>query len=820
MTRITDTRTDALRLAQRALLIGAALVIVISTLRLFADVGRPFDGMITYHNVIIGEYFFSEATPSWWLTRRWDLIPPLEELYTVNGRPYSDAPQVFAEVWTRGEDQVMIEYDDAGERLSARVPLAPFSVDQFIDLRAPTLIIAIALLLTGLLLHTTSFASPQRNSLFFCVVCAAFGFGIDQPSLFWLEDDLARALDVISALFTVLTSVALVLVARSYMPSQGWLGRVWQIIGWGAWLWAGLAFYLAVRARWLLFNEGITPLTQLTDSMAFYSRTQFFSAAGLLLTFTLIGIIVVGWRRRHTSPSARASVRSAMALLAGLLLAQPSTTANMLNRVFGQQLDLFLGAFDLRFMLLFIPLFSTAAIVRHGAFRIQSPLMILVILILTSALAASAFNAMSMAGYLMAIDGKLLVGVPSIFLPAFLFSFALSSFWAFQNQISGWMSRWFLRSEVNLRHIDDFFRDFMPDANRAVTYTGLIDALCRHFRLDYAGLWLFDPDAERRLRLPFTRRAQLAHRDVPDVPDIRLTRAEVDELCALPYLPIDPSDSLLPSALRDLAGNPLMEALIPLVVPDARNDGQHGLLGFLIVSRRQDMDVLYEDDMRAFSHVARELTQHLLRSRHEAHIARTNVLLHNEIMARISTIRREMQEATPQRLIDQQAIWLSDLDDSLHILRDIQSGRLSRERLKDLAAKVNQFDERHPHLKIEHHIDDMLRLPGQLQADIVQWVTEALNNAARHSGATRITLTLAYQPDLRMVRLVVQDNGTGTAPEASGSGLRAIADGVAVWRGTFTLANPHYGGTCVTIDLPYAQPVSKPGEPPAPARAG
>ncbi len=457
MTRITDTRTDALRLAQRALLIGAALVIVISTLRLFADVGRPFDGMITYHNVIIGEYFFSEATPSWWLTRRWDLIPPLEELYTVNGHPYSDAPQVFAEVWARGEDQVLIEYDDTGERLSARVPLVLFSVDQFIDLRAPTLIIAIALLL-----HTTSFVSPQRNSLFFCVVCAAFGFGIDQPSLFWLEDDLARALDVIS--------------------------------------------------------------------MTFYSRTQFFSVAGLLLTFTL--------------------------------------------------------------------------------------------------------------------------------------------------------------------------------------------------------------------------------------------------------------------------------------------------LGFLIVSRCQDMDVLYEDDMRAFSHVARELTQHLLRSRHEAHIARTNVLLHNEIMARISTIRREMQRATPQRLIDQQATWLSDLDDSLHILRDIQSARLSRERLKDLAAKVDQFDERYPHLKIEHHINDTLHLPDQVQADIVQSATEALNNAARHSKATRITLTLAYQPDLRMVRLVVQDNGTGAVPDASGSGLQAIADGVAVWRGTFTLANPHYGGTCLTIDLPYAQPVSESAEPPAPARAG
>jgi hypothetical protein len=806
---------------QRLLIAGAVICILLSTARLYADIGRPFDGMVTYHNVIAGNYVFSETTPVWWLTRRWDLLTVGQGLYTAEGRDYSEAPQVFAEVHARGGQHVTIEWEAEDGRDSALIPLIPFTFDLFMDLRAPTLLIALALLLVATLLHTTRYDSPQRHSLFLCTIAAAFSFGIDQPSLFWLEDELARALDLVSSLFHVLTSTALILIASSYITRGERARRVWAGIVWLAWAWAGLAFYLAVRGRWLLWTEGVTPLTQQADAAAYYSRNHLLGIATLLLTVTLAWVVVSNWRRRSTAPHIRASVRSAAALLLGLMLGQPSTLLNLANRLLGQRFDLFLGAFDLRFMMLFIPLFSTAAIVRHGAFGVRSHTLMLVVLTLSSGLAASLLNALFITAVLTPMGGTLPV-IPSMFLPCFLSILGISSFWAFQSSITGWVGRWFRRGQNNLDRIEQFFTDIMGSLRLNNPYPRVIDALCAHFDLDYASLWLYQPRGERSSKR-YTMQGERAHPNAPAQLPISLHPGEMREMAGKPFLSINPPDPELPGAMRRLRGHPLVEGVIPLVgsTPGGRADTP--LMGFIIVSRCRDADILSDADMRALVQVARELAQHLMRIANERDLMDTRMRLHNELMGRVDMLVRQMNHFAGQYSGGNTPLdapirkWTDDLRAILEGLRRIHQGDFHEPLtlLKDKLVRIAS-SRTAPALAIDAHIDEQLPVPLDIQADLVQWATEALNNVVRHANATRVTVTLAHHRANDCVRLVVQDNGTGHRADEGrrGTGLEMIAEGVHRWGGTFTLEMPRFGGTRITIVLPCPQPQPAPIEPP------
>jgi signal transduction histidine kinase len=85
---------------------------------------------------------------------------------------------------------------------------------------------------------------------------------------------------------------------------------------------------------------------------------------------------------------------------------------------------------------------------------------------------------------------------------------------------------------------------------------------------------------------------------------------------------------------------------------------------------------------------------------------------------------------------------------------------------------------------------------------------EALTNATRHAHATRITVRLAYRPDL--LELDVVDDGVdggsgggdGTAP--GGHGLVAMRERVSMLDGTIAVGPAEGGGWAVSVRLPTA----------------
>ena len=81
---------------------------------------------------------------------------------------------------------------------------------------------------------------------------------------------------------------------------------------------------------------------------------------------------------------------------------------------------------------------------------------------------------------------------------------------------------------------------------------------------------------------------------------------------------------------------------------------------------------------------------------------------------------------------------------------------------------------------------------------------EALTNATKYANATTVRLTMIDTGDV--VRLMISDDGIGgaglPAADAGGSGLRGLADRLAVIGGTLTVDSPPGAGHDGDAEVP------------------
>ncbi|MFE6864958.1 sensor histidine kinase [Kitasatospora sp. NPDC057692] len=116
-----------------------------------------------------------------------------------------------------------------------------------------------------------------------------------------------------------------------------------------------------------------------------------------------------------------------------------------------------------------------------------------------------------------------------------------------------------------------------------------------------------------------------------------------------------------------------------------------------------------------------------------------------------------------------------------------------------LAAAVTEVALRHP-VPVEVDLDLPGRLAGPVESTAYFTVTEALTNAAKHSGATAVTVH-GRIADGRLV-LEVTDDGRGGADPAAGAGLQGLADRVAILRGRLMVTSPTGGPTRLRLEVP------------------
>jgi PAS domain S-box-containing protein len=92
------------------------------------------------------------------------------------------------------------------------------------------------------------------------------------------------------------------------------------------------------------------------------------------------------------------------------------------------------------------------------------------------------------------------------------------------------------------------------------------------------------------------------------------------------------------------------------------------------------------------------------------------------------------------------------------------------------------------------------RYPAPIEATAYFVVTEALTNAARHAGSARVQVHVAEDGDA--LQVTVSDDGPGGASLDGGTGLRGLADRVALLDGSLDVVSSPDAGTTVTARIP------------------
>jgi signal transduction histidine kinase len=105
-----------------------------------------------------------------------------------------------------------------------------------------------------------------------------------------------------------------------------------------------------------------------------------------------------------------------------------------------------------------------------------------------------------------------------------------------------------------------------------------------------------------------------------------------------------------------------------------------------------------------------------------------------------------------------------------------------------------------------------LELPQEIERGAYFVASEALTNAAKHSGATRIDLTVGLrrlpEADETWLDLTVTDDGRGGASSANGHGLAGLEERLRGLGGTLEVQSPEGGPTVVSAHLPVTASVT------------
>jgi len=120
---------------------------------------------------------------------------------------------------------------------------------------------------------------------------------------------------------------------------------------------------------------------------------------------------------------------------------------------------------------------------------------------------------------------------------------------------------------------------------------------------------------------------------------------------------------------------------------------------------------------------------------------------------------------------------------------------------RGLDAALQALADRTP-IPVELHTAGR-KLPEPIAAAAYYVVSEAIANVVKHARASSIEVDVSAPNGLVVVK--VADDGVGGADPSAGSGLRGLADRVAVLDGSLRVESPATGGTRVVAEMPLEQ---------------
>ena len=144
------------------------------------------------------------------------------------------------------------------------------------------------------------------------------------------------------------------------------------------------------------------------------------------------------------------------------------------------------------------------------------------------------------------------------------------------------------------------------------------------------------------------------------------------------------------------------------------------------------------------------------------------------------------------------------------LLFELQPTGLAEEGLAASLERLAEAFRARMELQVSYHGNSTARLPSEMETAIFRIVQEALANAAKHSRAGTIAITLDETPD--RLRIVVRDDGVGFDPAApvvespdgrrGGMGMRTMRERAAAAGLEFGVRSRPGQGTSVMVDAP------------------
>jgi len=181
--------------------------------------------------------------------------------------------------------------------------------------------------------------------------------------------------------------------------------------------------------------------------------------------------------------------------------------------------------------------------------------------------------------------------------------------------------------------------------------------------------------------------------------------------------------------------------------------------------------------------------------------------LHDGAQQRLVTLALGLQAVSGRAASTGDDQLIARIDDARHQLslalaelremaRGIHPAILTQEGLE---AALSFLAERAP-LPVTIDVSLHRRLPPDVEATAYFVVSEALTNAAKHAGASRVAVGGRLRDD--RLSIEVTDDGRGGADGQWGSGLQGLVDRLATLNGRLAVRSPAGGGTQLTADIP------------------
>jgi nitrate/nitrite-specific signal transduction histidine kinase len=223
------------------------------------------------------------------------------------------------------------------------------------------------------------------------------------------------------------------------------------------------------------------------------------------------------------------------------------------------------------------------------------------------------------------------------------------------------------------------------------------------------------------------------------------------------------------------------------------------------------------DNARLYEHAEESAAaaerNRLARDLHDA-VSQTlfSVSLIAEVLPRIYT-RDPVQGA--QRLDELRQLTRGALAEMRSLLLELRPMALAEANLSDLLRQLGEAVTGRAGIPVEVRAEDAGRLPTDVSVALYRIAQEALNNVARHSGATTATVTLSPLDEPgEGLRLEIRDDGAGFDPaglEAGRLGLGIMRERAEAIGATLTVSSAPGRGTTVSAAWSPERPATVTG---------